>query len=333
MNFQSDVDAVAFDIPIVVWAPDFDEKSGGNIVLHLLAHMLRGMGIEVYLSNFSLPPRGFEQQGFFRRFRETLRQANRRRRHLRRLHKDLPLRMRRASDVVTHANMPVPTMPDLRGREFVAVYPEIIDGNPLGARHVVRWLLYHPGVHAPGARFSKNELVFYYQRAFLPEGQELPDDHLLQLHWVRDDIYRDRGLVNRHGTCRMVRKGKATFVPEMAARDRFGILDSLPHEEIADIFNLCEVFVSHDLYTFYLYYAARCGCVPMVVPQPGLDAETWRKGYELRFGVAYGEEELDWARATRSELMAEVVALQEREREMVRTFVRKLRATFTPTAG
>ena len=230
--------------------------------------------------------------------------------------------------VATHATMPVPTMPDLRGRAFIAVYPEIVDGNPLQADHVVRWLLYHPGFHAPGTRFTENELVFYYQRAFLAEGQDLPEDHFLQLHWLRDDIYCDRELGNRHGTCRMVRKGKATFDPAMAEGDRFGLLDSLPHKEIAAIFNTCEVFVSHDLYTLYLYYAARCGCVPMVVPEPGLDGATWREGYELRFGVAYGESELDWARSTRTDLMAEMVALQERELEMVRSFVRKLHATF-----
>jgi hypothetical protein len=315
-----------------VWAPDFDEKSGGNIVLHLLAHMLLDMGLEVYVSNFTLPKRGAETAGLLSRIRETLRHYNRRRRHWRAKKRNPALRMGRYSDVVTHSAMPVPTVPDLRGRKFVAVYPEIIDGNPLGATHVVRWLLYHPGFHAPGTRFTENELVFYYQRAFLPEGQELPEDHLLQLHWVRDDIYQDRGLVDRHGTCRMVRKGSATFDPKMAEGDRFDLLDHLPHKAIADVFNQCDVFVCHDLYTLYLYYAARCGCVPMVVPQPGLDAATWRAGYEMHFGVAYGEDELDWARATRGELMAEMAALQEREREMVRSFVRKLRTFVGPTA-
>ena len=116
----------------------------------------------------------------------------------------------------------------------------------------------------------------------------------------------------------------------MAAGDRFDLLDSKSHEEIAEIFNQCEFFVSHDLYTLYLYYAALCGCVPMAVPQPGLDGATWREGYELCFGVAYGEAELDWARATRDQLVAEMAAVQDRERDRVRSFVGKLRAHFTP---
>jgi hypothetical protein len=321
-------EAVAMNLPIVVWAPHFDEKSGGNIVLHLLAHRLRGMGLEVYLSNYMQPQPARGQRGLLGHAMSVLRHANRQRRYWRSRKRNPDVRLRWPWQVATHHTMPVPTMPDMRGRRFIAVYPEIVDGNPLDAAHVVRWLLYHPGFHAAEARFTENELVFYYQRAFVVEGQDLPDDHLLQLHWIRDDVYRDRGIGNRHGTCRMVRKGKDTFDPRMAEGDRFGLLDSMSHSEIAEIFNQCEVFVSHDLYTLYLYYAARCGCVPMVVAQPGLDGATWRDGYELRFGVAYGEAELDWARATRDKLMAEMVALQERELDMVRSFVRKLNAKF-----
>lgn len=324
-SVKSGGDEGALNLPVVVWAPDFDEKSGGTIVLHQLAHMMRGMGVEVYLSH-RLPATEEPATGPFSRLRAALRRANRQRRHWRRTRKKADICMRRPWDVATHVTMPIPTMPDLRGRRFIAVYPEIVDGNPLGADFVARWLLYHPDFHAPGTRFTDNELVVFYQPAFVPEGQDLPEDHLLSLHWVRDDIYQDRGLPNRHGTCRMVRKGKATFDPAMAEGDRFGLLDHLPHKEIAEIFNQCEVFVSHDLYTLYLYYAARCGCVPMVVPEPGLDGAGWRAGYEMHHGVAYGEAELDWARQTRQQLLADMAALQERELEMVRTFVRKLAA-------
>jgi hypothetical protein len=320
-------------LPIVVWAPHFDEKSGGTIVLHLLAHHLRAMGHEVYLSNQTFPRKSVSVGSPLRRVVTYLSHVNRQRRYRRSRKRTTDLHMGRAGEVVTHHTMPVPTMPDMGGRAFIAVYPEIVDGNPLGAAHVVRWLLYHAGFHAPSARFTENELVFYYQRGFLAEGQDLPEDHLLQLHWIRDDIYRDLGLGNRQGTCRMVRKGKATFDPSMADGDRFGLLDSLSHREIAEVFNQCEVFVSHDLYTLYLYYAARCGCVPMVVPQPGLDGATWRKGYELSFGVAYGEAELDWARATREELMAEMARIQETELQMVRSFAGKLQAHFPSMAG
>jgi hypothetical protein len=314
------------DLPIVVWAPHFDEKSGGTIVLHLLAFRLREMGVEVYLSNAVNPSPNRHQGGPLQRALAALRDANRRRRAWRRYRRNPDISRRRPWHVATHTSLPVPTMPDLRGRRFIAVYPEIVDGNPLGADHVVRWLLFHPGFHAPDARFTENELVFYYQRAFLTEGHDVPEDHFLQLHWIRDDVYRDRGLGDRYGTCRMVRKGQATFDPSMAAGDRFGLLDTKSHAEIAEIFSQCEYFVSHDLYTLYFYYAALCGCVPMAVPQPGLDGATWREGYELCFGVAYGEAELDWARATRTELIAEMAAVQARELDMVRSFVRTLRA-------
>jgi hypothetical protein len=331
-GMTDEINGEAKSLPVVVWAPHFNEKSGGAIVLHLLAHKLRTMGLEVYLSNELSPRKSVQARGRLRRILAYLSHVNRQRRHRRSRKRTTELRLGRPGEVATHHTMPVPSMPDMAGRRFIAVYPEIVDGNPLGAAHVVRWLLYHPGVHAPSARFTENELVFYYQRAFVPDDHDLPDDHLLQLHWIRDDLYRDLGHGNRHGTCRMVRKGRATFAPSMADGDRFGLLDSLSHREIAEIFNQCEVFVSHDLYTLYLYYAARCGCVPMVVPEPGLDGTTWRKGYELSFGVAYGEAELGWARQTRDELMAEMARVQESETEMVRSFAGKLRDYFPVAA-
>jgi hypothetical protein len=36
----------------------------------------------------------------------------------------------------------------------VIVYPEIIDGNPLKAKSIVRWLLYKPKFHNPNANFT-----------------------------------------------------------------------------------------------------------------------------------------------------------------------------------
>jgi hypothetical protein len=78
----------------------------------------------------------------------------------------------------------------------------------------------------------------------------------------------------------------------------------------------------------YLYYAALCGCVPIAVPQPGLDGATWRSTFALRFGVAYGETEVDWARATRGQLIAEMAEAQARERDLLRSFVQNLRVKF-----
>lgn len=309
-------------VPIIVWTADFDENSGGSIVLHTLAHRLREMGQDVYLAN-SVTLRASKTKSLIGRIWFGLKHANRKRLARR--------RGRPVSDgiskVACHPTMPVPTYfghPDSR---FVVVYPEIIHGNPMNAPYVVRWLLHRPGFHLDGIRHDGDELTFFYQEAFA-EGLDVPSDNQLQVRWLRSDVYRNEELKDRSGRCRMVRKGAATYRPEMSKGDAAPVLDGRPHEEIAAIFNRCEFFYCHDPYTMYLYYAALCGCTPVVVPQPGLDAATWRAGFELKQGVAYGEEEIPFAIRTREGLLADMAAAGKAEDAGILRFIAKTKARF-----
>ncbi len=319
----------AFPVPFVVWASDFDEKSGGNIVLHRLAFLLQQQGQEVYLSNKTAldMPRGLLSGGLAR-LSFLAGYLNRRKQHWqgRRPRPELASLFRQR--VISHSSMPVPTLPGLSDRPFVAIYPQRVSGNPLGAPHVVRWLLHRPDFQNDGVRYTDGELTFFYQTGFVIDWTDIDPDNLLQVRWLRDDVYQDTGRADRQGICRMVRKGSNTFSPEIAVGDRFGILDNLPHAEIAAIFNQCQYFHCHDPYTMYLYYAALCGCIPIVIPQPGLDARTWRSGFELKQGVAYGEAEISFAIATREGLLADMAKASQAEEASVDRFVGKVKARF-----
>jgi hypothetical protein len=54
--------------------------------------------------------------------------------------------------------------------DLIAVYPEIVAGNPLGAPRVARWALSHPGFHYFGspAVFDPCDAVFAYAERFRP---------------------------------------------------------------------------------------------------------------------------------------------------------------------
>lgn len=171
-------------------------------------------------------------------------------------------------------------------------------------------------------------MTFFYQSAFAEGLANVAEDNLLQVRWLRTDVYRNEGLADRRGTCRMVRKGTGTYRPELSMDDAAPILDGKSHEEIAEIFNRCEFFYSHDPYTLYLYYAALCGCTPVVVPQPGLDAASWRAGFELKQGVAYGDDEIPFAVATREGLFADMAAARDVEDAAVRQFIAKIKNRF-----
>jgi hypothetical protein len=310
------------NLPIVVWAPDFDENSGGGIVLHTLGYRLQSLGETIYLTKLDRPDRPpVNTLGLAQRLVAYVKLANNRR--LAKRHGRTSLR--NAGSVICHASMPLPTKPNLYQTPFIAIYPEIVHGNPLNAPYVIRWLLHRPNFHRADVTFSKNELIFFYQKVFAEDVAGVSEDNLLQVRWLRDDIYQNHGDTSRNGICRMIRKGQATFVEGIEQADSVPLLDGKSHDEIAEAFNRCEFFYCHDPYTLYLYYAALCGCTPVVVPQPGLDAQSWRDGFELKQGVAYGVDEIPWAVATRSGLLSDMARARKLEDDMVQRFLVKVK--------
>jgi hypothetical protein len=292
--------------PIIVNCPSFNENSGGAIVLHALVDRLRGLGVEAYAAPISKDYDTIKSPWLRALKRWNLR--------------------RKQGPFKTHPSMDVPLAPKERVDAGIIVYPETVSGNPLGASRVARWLLNRPGFFGIDAKVTAEEEIFFYQQAFAQDIEGISANRLLQLRWLRDDIYRDLG-GPRAGACRMIRKGTNTL-DQIPQPDHAIPLDGKSHAEIAEVFNKTKVFYCHDLYTMYAYYAALCGCIPVVIPQPGLSAEEWRAGFELKNGVAYGEEEMDWAQATRGQLIADVIASKAQETETVVQFLATLTARF-----
>lgn len=212
----------------------------------------------------------------------------------------------------------------------ITVYPESVIGNPLGAKNVVRWLLNKPGTFTKGVtRYGADELFFFFQAAFNDPAFNSDLSNQLMLQWV-NPIYRDLVLGPRAGACHLMRKGAG----RPTIHDPGSIpIDSLSHEEKARVFNQTERFYCYDLYTFYTIYAALCGCVPIVVPDPMIPKEDWIREPRDRYGVAYGEDDVDWAVSTRPDLLRELRLLRAREDEMLTRFVAKCKARFAPAAG
>ncbi len=296
--------------PILVVCPDFDEHSGGAIALHMLVHKLREQGVEAFA--IPIPPKTYpKSMPIWLRWVKKLNQKRRKRRHR----------------FLTHPTMNVPVGNASMAKTAIVVYPETIRGNPFGAPRVVRWLLHKPDFFGVPFEVSKDDLVFFYQDAFREGLSEIDDDNLLMVRWLRTDIYSNTG-GTRSGSCRMKRKGSLVGMNAVPDIDESIPLDGLSHEQIADSFNKTDIFFCHDAYTIYLYYAALCGCVPVVVPENGTNGYDWRKNYALKWGVAYGCEEIEWAKKTRERLLQSVSEQQKSELIYLNRFLQKLYRRF-----
>jgi hypothetical protein len=291
----------------VVYSPPFDPNSGGVIFLHRLVHELNALGEEAVLTPADMasirPPL-------------TLR-GRLSRAVLRRAPKATEFSVNPAFDT------PVEVRPRLE-QDTVVLYPEIVRGNPLKARNVVRWLLYHDP--AKTYHFGRDDMFFRVDRNFDHPGKlsgGAPDLFLYEIH----PAYRDEGRSDRKGACYMVRKGYDK--PPIPETENALLLDGKSHEEIARAFNRCEVFYSYDEATMYSQYAALCGCLSIVIPGNHASREEWIDGYAIaRYGIAYGLDDVEHARNTMHLVRP---LLEQREREgldTVRNFVRLTRARF-----
>lgn len=284
----------------LVYAPDFDENSGGAVVLHRLCDLLNREGRRAFLAPMS-PPLNLHR---------PLSSARDIAQHW--VHRTLGHRLRTFPDFDT----PVVTRPP--SRDVIAIYPEVIAGNPLRAECVVRWLLHKPGFHTGRFKRGPSDLLFWFQQSFRPDDPDVACAGQLQVFHFRGDVYRQTNFGARRGVCYLVRKGAGRKpVHDADARQ----IDGLSHAEAAQLFNSCEMFISYDPYTLYSQYAALCGCKSVVVPQEGTSKEAWQPTEALRWGIAYGFDDLDWAARTLPKVREYFLGQEALSRQSVREFI------------
>jgi hypothetical protein len=294
----------------LIFSFGYNEDSGGGIVMHKLCHVLNQLGrassLTPMFDNYEINRRNLRPVG------HVVKSALMARRHYR--------SYRTSPDFHT----PVIRSPG-RGKDlddFVVIYPEIISGNPLNARRVVRWLLYPPGGHTGKIHYGTGELYVRYREEFgnfkLP-GSTTLDDELRVVHYPLD-LYRPPPEdTPRAGTAYLVRKGADKSLvhhPHDAIR-----IDGLSHREIAEIFQKVQTFVSYDSHTAYSFFAALSGCDSVVIPDEGVGEQAWLPDPVERYGISYGWDQLDHARDTRHLVRPRLLAEENKNLENVRRFI------------
>ena len=96
------------------------------------------------------------------------------------------------------------------------------------------------------------------------------------------------------------------------------------------IFNSCKYCYLYDTQTFYAKIAAVCGCIPIVVPEPGKSREDYLGKTDTRIpGVAYGDsdEEIMYAVSTRNELL-ESLDYRQMNEDSIDIFIKAIEEKF-----
>lgn len=190
--------------------------------------------------------------------------------------------------------------------DFVAIYPEIQDGNPAGADTVVRYILNKPGVidaiYSDGstrkgpAEFPETDIKYYFSRLF----SETDKVKTLFLPILNMHLFRDQKKL-RNKTAYFIGKGEKQFKPEqmnLHPKDSILIDRQLADDQqkLADLLNECEVLYCYDPVTAMTELARLCGTRIVQIPsiytkeefsvyEPGMDGISWGKDEGIKLNV------------------------------------------------
>jgi hypothetical protein len=201
----------------------------------------------------------------------------------------------------------------------VVIYCEGIQGNPLNAKYVVRWMLSELGQNVPYNTvdtWGKNELVYYFNSELKHKKNK---EKVGNIYKLLTTLYVNPGIKNmnlpdRKGYCHTIRKTHIYkhIINYIHPSDSFEIVHNygaMKIEDVIQIFNKYEYFISYDPITFLFYIAALCGCIPIVYPMEGKTKQEWlqmnafveymdHKKINNIYGIAYGINDLEWAKNT-----------------------------------
>ena len=208
--------------------------------------------------------------------------------------------------------------------DTIVINPEILHGNFLNAKNVVRWLLFFNRFPNDDTAYGKNDLFFSYSKKF--NDPELnPSGRICTVSYFNWEIYKRTNFGERNGTCYIVRKGRSR--PDLPREFDGPILDSLPEREKAKYFNSCKYCVSYDTYTAYSSIAAMLGCISIIVPEPGKTKENYG-GERPGIAFSFDDAEIEAAIASLPVLTQRFAALEQSNRENVRFFIEECRKYF-----
>ncbi|MGE4511716.1 MAG: WavQ [Sulfurimonadaceae bacterium] len=298
------------NISFVIYTYRYNTYSGGTMVLHYLCHLLNQQKYtKAYIWPNYKPLYNSKEP-----FKSTLKFLKYWRKSL---HKKFALN--------PSWNTPLATKKDLDNS--IIIYPEIVEGNPLMANKVVRWLLHKPGFHFGKIQFGESELILGYGQKFSTPEFTITDANTFHIAYIMDDIYIQTNFKKRVGTCHMIRKG--TNKPLLHEKDSICV-DGMSHQELAKVFNECETFICYDPYTYYSVYAALCGCKSIVIPDDNVSKEQWHPQEKDRYGIAYGlnEEEITYAQETLQLLKNDIKKQQNNNQKELDKFLNLCKTHF-----
>jgi len=171
--------------------------------------------------------------------------------------------------------------------DIIAIYPEIVQGNPAQANTVIRYILNKPGVMAsngvPGpTQFDKKDKIIVFSKLFDVWGVDNKD--LMFLPIIDTHTFKDQHKP-RTKTAYFVGKG---YNSEYHPKDAIEITREMSRNQqwLADVLNECQEIYQYDPVSAMSEIARLCGCKVRMINnvyskddyknyEPGMNGISW----------------------------------------------------------
>jgi hypothetical protein len=193
---------------------------------------------------------------------------------------------------------------EVRFGKVVAIYPEVVCGNPLGASRVVRLVANKPGYLGGDRVYHDSEKVYLYSKYYSTHVKNEISGFLYNpMLEINVWTYSNKG----ERPLKLFYVGKGKFTEGYTGSDYIEITRSNPtRAELPALFNRASHIVVFDNSTALIQEAALCGCIPIVIPDGSQSREDF-EAFELGMnGVAWGIDDYERAKSTLHKLRAEV---------------------------
>jgi hypothetical protein len=149
----------------------------------------------------------------------------------------------------------------------IAVYPEVVTGNPLNARIVARWVLNRPGLLGGEKVYDPGELVFYYSEVYLGAIQNKVQGRLFISNTNDSLFFYDAAHPPESRTLECFYVGKSSYKAGYFDPDKaFEITRSSPtRKNLGVLLRSARVLYCFDNSTALVLEAALCGCAVVII--------------------------------------------------------------------
>ncbi len=147
----------------------------------------------------------------------------------------------------------------------VAVYPEVVWGNPLGIKNIARYVLFYPGKNGGASAYHLSEQIFTWDDKYYPGAPRL------FFCGIDRNLFYDNKSPKLHN-CYFVHKGGITrHISEIDSAIQINMGFPETREKLADLLRHTDILYTYDKDTVLAEEALLCGAKVKVITETSVE--------------------------------------------------------------